>query len=52
MTETNEQKMIDTLSEIAQSVTSILAALAEMQVHRVKTDEKMLEYQMITSRKH
>ena len=52
MTEADEQKMIDTLSGIAQGVNAILALLTEMQAYRLKTDEKMLEYMMITSRKH
>jgi len=52
MTEADEQKMIDTLSGIAQGVNAILALLTEMQAYRLRTDEKMLEYMMITSRKH
>jgi hypothetical protein len=52
MTEADEQKMIHALSGIAQGVQAILTLLTEMQAYRVKTDEKMLEYMMITSRKH
>jgi hypothetical protein len=52
MTDLEEQKMIHGISGLAQGVNKLLALFNEFNLHRIKTDEEIINLLKLISRKH